>query len=85
MEKKIFTLVVVNEEMEICGCSSYTTIEAARKELKADYNRLKETLKAEGWEDDDLGEDELTDDTYWVKYGESDYYAEIKESVLVGE
>ena len=82
MKKTIYTLVVINEDMEIVGVSAYTTRDAAENELEADYERMKKTLEAEGWSEDDLDGDEYNPWSYWIQYGDSSYYAEIKETEL---
>lgn len=83
MKKTIYSLVVINENMEIVGISSYTNRDAAVEALEEDYNNLLKTLEAEGWGEDDLSENEFNEfRSYWVQYGESSYYAEIKENEL---
>lgn len=82
-KKKIYNLVVVNEDMEIVDVSSYTDKEAAKNALNEDYKNTKKMLEAEGWEEDVLSVDDFTEgDSYWVQYGESSYYAEVKSGYL---
>ena len=80
---EIFNLVIVNEDMEIVDITSFTTNEAASNALNEDYKYTKEMLEAEGWDEDCLSEDELIPGvSYWIQYGESSYYAEVKKSTL---
>ena len=82
MIKNIYSLVVINEDMDIVAISSYTNNDTAMKALKDDYEGTKEMLELDGWPEEDLSVDEFEDTHYWIKYGESSYYAEVVSSVL---
>jgi len=85
-KKKIYNVVVLNEGMEIVSIKSYTNEENARKELNEDYERTKKMLEAEGWGEEELSEDEFTEGkSYWLEYGDSDYYGEVYTSFLEEE
>lgn len=82
-KKKIYNLVIINEDMEIVDITSYTNEDIACKELNEDYKRTKEMLVAEGWGEDDLEVDDFTEgNSYLIQYGESSYYGEVYPSVL---
>jgi hypothetical protein len=79
---KIYTLIIINEDMQIVGTSSYKKREDAVTAMQEDYAMTKVTLKAEGWNDDDLEVDKIYNGSYYIAYGSSSYYAEIKENEL---
>ena len=81
--KTIYTLIIINENMEICGAVSFNDKQSAIKELNEDYERTIKMLASEGWEEDDLSVNELEPEFYYVQYGESSYYAEIKDNTLL--
>ena len=82
-KKKIYNVVVLNEEMEIVSIKSYTNEENARLALNEDYERTKEMLNEEGWDEEYLGSDDLTPGkNYLIEYGESSYYAEVYPSFI---
>lgn len=84
--KQVYNLVVVNEDMEVVFVASYLNKKQAQKALNDDYKSTKEMLKAEGWDDDSLTVDDLTDGcNYWIQYGESSYYAEVNGGTLYEE
>ena len=81
-KKVIFSLVVINENMEVVSVTAYPTKKTALEAIKEDYERTKQMLEAEGWDEDELSVDEFEISHYWIEYGESSYYAEIKETDL---
>ena len=83
MNKTIYSLVVINEDMEIVEVSAYLTRDKAEDALEQDYKDTKKMLEAEGWGQDELSGDEFDCmNSYWIQYGSSSYYAEIKEITL---
>lgn len=81
--KTIYSLVVINEDMQICAVTSFSNKQDAVKELEEDYHRTIDMLKHEGWDKSDLEENELNlPYAYYIKYGDSSYYAEVKENEL---
>lgn len=80
--KKIWHLIVLNEEMEIVSVESYTEESRALSALRNDYKCTKEMLSHEGWDEENLEVDEISGSSYWLKYGESSYYGEVCASML---
>lgn len=83
MEKTIYSLVVINEDLEVVSVAAYLTRDKAEDALEQDYKNTKEMLEGEGWGEDELSGDEFDCmHSYWIQYGSSSYYAEIKETTL---
>ena len=82
MGKKLFTLVIVDNECHIEGISTWPTLKAAQKELKADFKRTIDDIVGEDKEDEDflIETKELNDKSYYIAYGgQYELYAEIRE------
>lgn len=80
MKKKIYTLVIVNESMHIEGISSWPTLAAAQKELKADFKRTIKSIIGEDDTDVMIEVQELNEKSYYISYcGQYELYAEIRE------
>lgn len=81
--RMIYSVVTVNEGMEVVDVRSFTDEKAAREYLNNEYNCTKNMLKYEGWDEDSLSEDELNDGaSFQLEYGESAYYCELVRGVL---
>lgn len=82
MEKTIYTLVIIDNECHIEGISTWPTLKAAQKELKADFKRTIKEIVGEDKEDEDflIETKELNDKSYYIAYGSQyELYAEIRE------
>lgn len=82
MEKTIYTLVIIDNECHIEGISTWPTLKAAQKELKADFKRTIKEIVGEDKEDEDflIETKELNDKSYYIAYGgQYELYAEIRE------
>ena len=80
---KIYTLTIINENMDIVSTSAYVNREDAKKALAEDYAKTKKMLEFEGWGEEDLESDVFeSGHYYWLGYGDSDYYAQINETTL---
>lgn len=80
--KKIWHLIVLNESMEIVSVESYIDEDRALSALRKNYELTKKVLKADGWNEEDLGVDKLNGSSYLIEYGESSYYGEVCASQL---
>lgn len=82
MEKKLYTLVIIDNECHIEGISTWPTLKAAQKELKADFKRTIKDIVGDGEidEEDLIEVKELNERSYYISCG-NDYelFAEIRE------